>query len=206
MIVVVLAVVTGAVLARRWRGHRRRAARRDAARDLPRVAAELARSVRAGATLGGAVDGLVGPVPGILGPELAGVAGAVERGSSIDRALAHWQAASSVAGVDLLVGACRFGVGHGGDLARALDGVAATLLDTLEVEDEVRALVTQARTSAAVLVALPPLGAAMFALADPAVAQVLLRSTVGWVCVAVGASLDAAGAWVAARLIRGATS
>jgi tight adherence protein B len=98
------------------------------------------------------------------------------------------------------------GVGHreGGDLAVALDAAAVTLLDRAEVRDEAHALSTQARTSAAVLVALPPFGAACFCLLDPAVAATLFTTPLGWTCLLVGAALDGAGAWVMRRMVDGA--
>ena len=201
------ALVVGLLLAWRWIFRRRRgAAVRDAAADLPRVASELARSLRNGATLALAIAQMADRLPGVLGTELSTVTGHLDRGVGMDRALDLWRTGSDVAGVDLVVGACRFGFDHGGDLSRALDGVSATLLDRLEVADETRALVAQARTSATVLLALPPVGAAMFAVADPGVAAVLLGSTAGMACLAVGTALDFLGAWISARMIRAAVS
>lgn len=206
MITLILALTVAAVIWR-WSARRRRgSAIRAAERDLPRLASDLARSVRAGATLGTALSEVGHRLPGALGGELQTVIGHIDRGDTVDRALHRWRIDTTVTGVDLLVGACRFGVDHGGDLGRSLDGVAASLLDRLEVEDETRALAAQARTSAAVLVLLPPVGAAVFAVADPSVAAVLLGSTAGWVCVAAGTALDALGAWISARLVRTALS
>ena len=201
MITVVAVGLAGWWVARRWSRRRRGARVRDAARELPQVAGDLARSVRAGAALPVALGEVSARAGGALGPELASVVHAVERGHGLDGALADWQTRSAVDGVGLLVGACRFGADHGGDLARALDGVSASLLDALEVADETRALVAQARTSAGVLVVLPPLGAAAFALADPTVASVLLGTAAGWTCVTVGLGLDALGAWISGRII-----
>jgi tight adherence protein B len=185
------------------RRRRRRAAAVEAARDLPRLAADLGRSLRGGTTLRTALEEQASQRPGPLGVEVGQVVGRLQRGVALDESLATWAASSAVQGVPLLVGACRFGVDHGGDLARALDGVAASLHDALDVGDEVRALASQARTSAWVLVALPPAGAVLFALVDPAVASVL-TSRAGVGCLTVGAALDAVGAWVSARLVRGA--
>lgn len=201
MITLVVVAVAVSWSARWVLVRRRSAAVREAVRQLPQVAADLARSVRSGSSMHTAFGVVSDRAGGLLGPELRSVAHAIDRGRSLDAALGEWQERTEVSGVDLLVGACRFGVRHGGDLTRALDGVAAALLDALEVADETRALVAQARTSAAVLLALPPLGAALFALADPAVAGVLLGSTAGWLCVVVGLGLDALGALVSGRII-----
>ena len=87
-------------------------------------------------------------------------------------------------------------------LERALDGVAAALLDRIEVADEVRALAAQARTSAIVLVALPPVGAGLFCLLDPGFAGVLFASPAGRTCLVAGLALDGAGAWTSRRMVR----
>jgi tight adherence protein B len=202
MITVVAVAAAVAWAVRRVVRHRRGSAARQAARQLPPVAAALARSVRTGASLPTALADVAGGAgPGLVGQELRSVLDAVDRGRSLDGALADWQDRSVVDGVPLLVGACRFSADHGGDPARALDGVAASLLDALEVADETRALVSQARTSATVLALLPPFGAAAFALADPAVAGVLFGTAAGWACVVVGLGLDGLGAWISGRLV-----
>jgi tight adherence protein B len=173
-------------------------------RQLPLVAATLARSVHSGATLVDAVregaDSLDEPSAGALHV----VGGAVARGFPVDEALAEWAERERLDGVDLLVTAARLGHRHGGDLALALDAAAVSLLDRAEVADEARALSAQARSSAVVLVALPPFGAACFCLLDPAVAATLLSTPFGWCCIVLGAALDGVGAWLMRRMVDGA--
>ena len=185
-------------------GARRRTHRRD--RELSAVAAALARSVRTGSTLLGALDEVARSTPGPSGDELSGIVRAVERGSGVDEALARWAAGAGSTSVDLLVAAARFGHREGGDLAAALDGAAVSLLDACDAADEARAMTSQARSSAAVLVALPVLGAALFCLLDPSVARTLAMTSAGRVCVLVAVLLDVVGAWVMARLVRAAVS
>lgn len=202
MIGPLLAVAAAAWGLRWWRRRSERAARRDAARAVPRLAGDLARSVRSGATLRAAMEEVGPRTPGPVGREVTALVHRLDRGRAIDQVLEQWGEASAVPGVGLLVGACRFGVAHGGDLSRALDGVAASLLDDLEVADEIGALVSQARSSAAVLVALPPTGAVLLALVDPALAGVMFGSVAGTACLSVGVALDGLGAWVSSALIR----
>ncbi|CAB4532141.1 unannotated protein [freshwater metagenome] len=184
----------------------RRARRSDRLLDqqLPGVAAGLARSVHAGATLLVAIEDLGKLAAAPSGDDLATLASAVRRGSSLDAALGHWQRSRADTSVEVLVAACRFGHVEGGDLAAALDGAAVSLLDRIEVADEARALSSQARSSAAVLVALPLLGAAGFSVLDPAVAATLFTTAAGWFCLLVGLGLDALGAWVLSRMVRSA--
>lgn len=182
----------------------RLAARLD--RQLPAVAAALARGVRTGATLPLAMAELAEHVEAPAGDELQAVVASIQRGIPLDDALERWRRTRPSASVALLVAACRFGHREGGDLGAALDGAAVSLLDGVEVAAEARALSTQARTSAAVLVALPVLGAVGFSLLDPAVAQTLFTTVPGWICLAAGSTLDALGAWVLARMVRSATA
>jgi tight adherence protein B len=146
-----------------------------------------------------------------LRQELSEVVAAARRGMAVSSALARWEQASGGQGrgdpgVTLFVAACRFGHAEGGDLAAALEGAALSLLDRAETTDESRALTTQARSSATVLVLLPPLGAVAFSVLDPAVARTLLGSVPGLACVIVGLSLDLSGAlvlqWLTRRALR----
>jgi tight adherence protein B len=181
-------------------GLRRR--RRALQRQLPLLASTLARSVHSGATLVVALGDAASSLGQPAGEDVAAVAAAIRRGVTVDAALAGWSDRSGSADVGLLVTAARLGHAHGGDLGVALDAVAITLSDRVEVADEARSLTSQARTSAAVLVALPPFGAACFAVLDPAVAALLLTTPIGWVCIVVGVALDLAGAWVLHRMVQ----
>lgn len=175
--------------------------------QLPSVVAGVARSVRGGCTLVDALGHAAAAVavPGSeLATDLHDVVAAVGRGWTLDDALEGWASRRRDPSVDLFVAACRLGHAGGGDLAAALDGAALSLSDRVDLEDEARSLATQARTSAAVLAALPVLGAACFALLDPSVARTLLATPAGWVCLLAGGALDALGALVMRRMVRGA--
>ena len=189
---------------RRANGERSRS---RAARDLPTAVGELAGALHSGATLEAALRDLAPSVSGLLATELDGAVALLDRGHGMDRVLQAWGRATRIDGVELLVAACRFSRGGGAGLDAALAGVAAALVDRIEVADELRSLASQARTSAVVLVALPPVGAALFALLDPGFAPALVTTTAGRVCLVLGVSLDVAGAWaskaIAARALVG---
>jgi tight adherence protein B len=90
----------------------------------------------------------------------------------------------------------------GGAPAVALDGVAATLRHHLAMSGEVRALSSQARLSALVIVVSPLIFAALGASADSRVLSFLLGTPAGLACLLVGGVLDAVGAWWMGRLVR----
>jgi len=204
IVVVALALAAMIIAARGGRRRRVRRARERLGSLLPQLAADLARAVRGGATLPTALEEAAQAASGPIKEQLDSVLGSIQRGRTTDQALQAWADRSPVVAVELLVRSCRFGTQHGGDLAAALDGVAAALLDELELADETRALTAQARGTAAVLVALPPLGAAVFVVVDPRVGHTLLFTAGGTVCLGIGLALDAAGAGVARALVRSA--
>lgn len=189
-----------------WRRRVDRTERRRAARDLPGAVSDLARSVRSGATLEVAVREVAVNAGGALGRELRGAVSLLDRGLGIDRVLDLWRRATVLDGVDLVVAACRFSSRHGTGPAQALDGVGAALVDRIEVDDEVMALAAQARTSVAVLVMLPPVGAAIFGLVEPAFSDVLTGTTAGRVCLVAGLALDLLGVAVSRLLVRRAVT
>lgn len=202
-VLVSVAIVCAALVATRsLRRLRTRRRERQAARDLPGAVSDLARSIRTGSTLPGALRELAPTLRGTLARETDTAVALLDRGHPLDSVLETWGRSSRIAGTELLVAACRFSLGHGHAVDRALDGVASALLDRVEVADEVRALAAQARTSAMVLVALPPAGAALFSVLDPGFIQVLFGTTIGRVCLLAGTSLDVAGAWTSRTLIQ----
>lgn len=201
-----LVVVAGSVLAvarllvRAVERRRESADRRRSVRYLPGVVADLVGAMRDGATLEVALREVAPHVEGVLGRELRGAVDLLDRGHGTDRVMSLWARASRVDGVELLVAACRF-PDRGSGLERALDGVSATLNDRIEVADELHALAAQSRTSAVVLVALPPTGAVVFALLQPSFVHVVVGTTAGRLCLVSGVLLDIAGARVSSRIV-----
>lgn len=180
--------------------------RRDAriARSVPASLDAIARSCRAGASVLQALRELADADVGPSGRVFARVAARVDRGESMGDALDELVGRHPVHAVRLAAAALLVGADTGAAPARAVDGVAATLRDHAALEREAAAHATQARASAAVLV-LAPVGFGIFAVvADPRVAAFLFRSVPGLVCLSLGASLDAVGAWWMSRLVRGA--
>lgn len=169
--------------------------------QLAAVASQMARDVRAGATLEGALRHAVPDDGGRLAADLGRVVEVHVRGVGLDRALEAWRAARRSPAVDLFVVACRFAQVHGGRTSVALDGAAAALAARAEVAEETDALTAQARLSVSVLAGLPVAGAAVFSLLDPTVGRTLLATPAGWCCLGVGALLDGLGVVLARRLV-----
>lgn len=175
---------------------------RTFARQLPDVAAEMARLVESGSTLQVALRDLSDEYPGPAGEELRSVVTDIDSGLLMDQALELWAMRSPLEGLRLLVAACRIGVAEGGNLVAALGGVSAALGDSVELAEETRSMTTQARTSAYVIMVLPLIGVATFTVVDPEVARFLFSTLPGLSIIVAGATLDALGAWCMFGMLR----
>ena len=182
---------------------RRRRRRRD--EQLPIWLERLASGLRAGLSLTGALATTTATTPAPLGPEVVEVERAVAGGQGLGAALARWaQAPEASPAVVLVVAALDLGALAGGEVARAVDRVAATLRDRVEAQAEVRALATQARASAAVLAVAPVGFTLLLGTLEPEVPRLLLTTPLGWACLAGGLGLEAASAAWMARIVGGA--
>jgi len=174
---------------------------RRADAGLPDLLEHTGRNLRAGLDLVPALDAAAGAVGGVHGAEVEAVADRFRSGADLAQALHPWDEAHPRPPVRLAVGALEVASITGGTRARALDGVAATLRARAAVADEARALASQARASAAVLVALPVVVAVLASAADPRLARTLLGTPLGLGCVVGAAVLDTAGACWMQRVV-----
>ncbi len=184
-------------------GFRARSAalRRAAGRALPLALEQVARSLRAGASLRQAITEASRAVPPPLDRELAGVAIAAERGVPLVAAVEEWAARCPLRGAPLAAAVLGLSATIGGPSARAVDGAASTLRERLAVEREVAALSSQARASAVVIAGAPLAFGFVAAAADPRSARFLFGSGRGLACLLAGLALNGIGAWWMARII-----
>jgi tight adherence protein B len=205
---VVLAIVLLAAAAGRLAWHRRATALVDRRRraQLPEALERMAAALRTGSSppqaLVEAARGTAQP----LGPELDALASLASRGQPLVTVLDGWTEQHPDQGTRLAAVALGLASGVGAAPARALDGVAATLRERLELADERHALATQARASAVVLSAAPPVFAALLTLGDPEASRFLLQTPPGWMCIGLGVGLDVVGAVWMTRLTRGGSA
>jgi Flp pilus assembly protein TadB len=197
VVVVAVAVVGGAVARQAARGRGARAA--DA--RLPDLVEHVSRALRAGHDLRGAAVAAGEVVGGVHGVELAAVVARIDGGAAWTHALDGWLDAHPRRPVQLVAGALAVAEAAGGRAGPALDGVAATLRARAAVADEARALASQARASAAVLVGLPVVVAVGGAAADRKVAEALLGTSWGLACIALAVLLDGVGALWMHRIV-----
>lgn len=167
-------------------------------RSLPGALETIAAALRTGASPVQAVAEAARTAPGGAARDLGLVATAARRGTPLPDALAAWRRRRQSTAVALVVEAMTISLSTGGAQGRAIDGVATTLRQRLAVEAEARALGTQARVSALVIVAAPPVFGLAVGVTDGRTVAFLFGSPLGLVVLAVGLALDVAGGvWMA---------
>lgn len=164
--------------------------------------AVLRAAVASGSSLEQALEAVaLGRGPWSAAAEAVVLAG--RRGSPLQDGLDAWASVAADAEVSLLVAALGIAGATGGSHGLALQGVADAVAERRALHREIRALSSQARASAAVLVLTPAAFAVVVALVDPRVLAFWTSSLAGPVTFLVGLALDLAGAaWMAALVRR----
>lgn len=170
---------------------------------VPLALDNLARSLRSGSGVDSALVE-VSHRPGPVAADFAAMVNELRLGASMTDALAGWSRRRPLPSVRLAAAALILVLRTGGAPAQALDGVAATVRQSLNARETAHTHATQSRASAWVLTALPLAVTGPMVAFDPSVRAFLLGSTAGAIILVVGLALDAMGAWWMHRLIRGA--
>jgi tight adherence protein B len=187
---------------RPWSVGHRWGERRAEQAALPGMLEEIAGGLRSGSSLATSLrDVAQWSAPPTA--ELRAALARVDRGATLAEGLDHWRRTAPDAASRLAATALTHAAVLGGADPRPLEAVASTLRDRAALRGELRVQAAQARASAVVLSVLPPAFLLVVAAADADVAAVL-RTPLGWSCVAVGVLLDALGALWMARIVAGA--
>jgi len=165
------------------------------------VLESVARALRSGASLAHALIETAESLPSsrTVG-ELRSALVVFEQGAPVTEAVEAWVSTDPTATRSLAGAALALGAEVGGARARALDGAAAGLRDRADLLREVRALSSQARSSALVMVLAPVVFAGLAWTTDRDIARLMCATPLGWSCLALGLALDAVGAWWMAKL------
>lgn len=136
--------------------------------QLPDALTTLAGSLRAGRSVGQAMEALSREMPDPIGRELRKIVAEIRLGRQLQEALTD--AADRIDSPDFrwAVLAMQIQSEVGGNLAELLDGVAETMRERARMHGEVKALTAEGRASALMLVIMVPLlGLAMFVMNRP---------------------------------------
>lgn len=174
------------------RSYGRARARRRLIGDLPDVLEMIARSLRGGANLGGALaDATEHDTP--AAQSLRSVISRVDAGDRFGDALDAWASDIDDQNADLARAVLRLGDATGAAVAGSLEQAATSLRDRAALAAEIQALSSQARLSAIVIGLAPLAFLAVSAAVDPASAALLVTTKFGLICFGLGLGLDAIG-------------
>jgi len=160
---------------------------------MPDALTTLAGSLRAGRSLGQAMEALSRELRDPMGRELRKVVAEVRLGRTLQEALAD--AADRIASDDFrwAVLAMQIQAEVGGNLAELLDQVAATMRERSRMKGEVKALTAEGRASALLLVIMvPALGLVMYML-NPEYMEPLFSTSTGHVMLGISAVMISGG-------------
>jgi tight adherence protein B len=161
--------------------------------QLPDTLTTLAGSLRAGRSLGQALEALAREIPAPMGRELRKIVAEIRLGRPMTEALDD--AVERIGSPDFkwAVLAIQIQAEVGGNLAELLGRVAETMRGRSRLKGEVKALTAEGRASAGMLVIMPPaLGAVMYAV-NPAYMQPLFTQTGGHIMLGVSAVMISGG-------------
>jgi tight adherence protein B len=174
---------------------RRRQHRFDA--QLPDMLLALGSSLRAGASLSGAIRQLVDHCEAPLSQEFGLMLREQRLGVTFEQALLNLQGRMATEATGLVVAALRIASHTGGNLAEALERIAGLLSARLQLQGRIRALTSQGRLQAWIVGALTPVLAAVLTWLDPSSMSALWHTPAGWGALGVIATLEAAGiVWI----------
>lgn len=167
--------------------------------QVPVLLEAIARSLRAGRSLVGALGAACGDMGEPLGLELRGLWLRIEAGVALRDALADAATATTSLALRTALAALAIANESGGAQAMVFDALASSMRSRQAATRELRTLTTPVRVSAMVI-GFAPIAVLGGVLAlDPATLSVALSSTLGWTALALGVLLDAVGVvWIRA--------
>lgn len=167
-------------------------ASRRVVESLPEMLELLARSLRGGADLRTALrDVAVGPNE--AGRTLNSVLRRVAAGERLAEAMDRWAVDLGHRDASVIRAVITLGDSTGGSMATALDRAAATIRERSALRSEIRALTSQSRASAMVIVLSPVVFLALVAVTDPRSSHVLFATNIGRLSLTGGLVLDGLG-------------
>ncbi|MCX5405590.1 type II secretion system F family protein [Streptomyces sp. NBC_00335] len=205
-VIPLLAGAAAVPLVRRWlRGRERARARTARAAEVVALCGAVVGELRAGAQPGRALSEAMRRTvsgPGGPGAAEAGVLAAAAFGGDVAAALRQAAREPGAEGLAAMAACWRVSVDGGAGLAAGLDRLEGALRAERDREESLRAQLTGARSTTAVLALLPGVGLLIGTGlgADPL--RVLLHTPVGWGCLLAGSALEALGLLWCRRIVR----
>ena len=171
--------------------HRRRAQRIDA--QMPDALLAIAKSLRAGTGLMGALAYASEETPAPLGPELTLTMRDIQLGRDVGDAFAALGARVENADLDIAVTAILIQRTVGGNLSEILQNVSETVRERFELRREIAVVTSRQRFTIYATACLPPLVGIAFIALNPDLGRNLIMEPAGRIALAVAVGFEALG-------------
>lgn len=179
----------------------RRARRRRLVAQLPDAISLWAGLLRSGQGVTSALSQVSLRQPEPLGAELKLALAQLRLGMTLGAAISSLRDRIGAPDLRMLVTLLQVHRELGGNLAEAMDRLAATLRSRLAMEGRIRSLTAQGRLQGLVVGALPLLLAVVLSVMEPAAMHAMVSTPVGWAAMAVVAALEVAGFVMIRRIV-----
>ncbi|MDQ7978477.1 type II secretion system F family protein [Paraburkholderia sp. SARCC-3016] len=171
-------------------------------RQLPDALLMLAGALRAGASFPIALESTVAETSAPISQELELLMREIRLGIDLDIAMRNIEARIPVPDFLMVTAAVTITREVGGNLAEALESVARTLQQKLQMEGKIRALTSQGRMQGIVMTCLPLFLMAVLRFMEPAAMAPLFSEPIGWGTLAVIAVMEFLGYQAISRITR----
>jgi tight adherence protein B len=180
--------------------------REEVFRQIPDAVGLMVRAVRAGLPIGEAVRSVAREMPMPTRSEFQRVLAEVGIGVPLDRALWSIHERTGLREYAFLSVVIGLQAQTGGSLAEALDNLGNIVRQRVAMAGKARALASQARASAIILVALPPLSGTFIAFVQPGYAETLFGDPRGLKLLGIAVAMLLLGILVIRGMLRSANN
>ena len=170
--------------------------------SLPDALAQVAGSMRAGATFTSAVQAMVEEQPGPIGQEFGLLLREQRVGARLEEALDNLGERVQSEEMDLVISATLIAQEVGGNLAEILHRLSETIRRKLEMEGKIRALTSQGILQGRVVTALPFVILLALLAIEPEATRPIFTSLLGWCFLGVIVVLQVIGSLMIGRIVR----
>jgi tight adherence protein B len=170
--------------------------------QLPEVLMQLSNGLRAGVSLGSAMQQVADSGRKPISDEFAKVTKEIALGGAVEEVLQKMVRRAGNADLELMVIAIGIHRRVGGNLAEVLESIAETIRERVKIKGDIKTLTTQARTSGYIITGLPVLLATFLYFIMPAYFLPMTQSFFGWALLGFGVVLLFVGNAIMGKIVK----
>jgi tight adherence protein B len=162
----------------------------------------MSNGLKAGLSLQQALELAVRETKPPIADELARVVKEIHLGRLMDDALRRFAERVPLEDVRIVVDSILTLRETGGNLSETFDVVANTIVERKKVSGKIKSMTAQGMTQGFIMCLMPPGMLLLFSFIDPSYTAPLFNTLLGWVVLAIIATLDLMGLWLMFKLVQ----